>query len=111
MDIGKKIAAARMEKGWSQARLAAAVQQAQTTVSSWERSRTEPSRADVARVSEALGIANLDLSSAPVAGLQRGGGEIEDVIKSRLFLFPGQHFLSVHDLNRPQAEALIDLSD
>ena len=38
-------------------------------------------------------------------------GEIEALIRERLIPFPKQHFLSVHDLNRPQAEALLDLSD
>src|ERR1700749_3616452 len=38
-------------------------------------------------------------------------GEIEGLIRDRLVAFPKQHFLSVHDLNRVQAEALLDLSD
>jgi aspartate carbamoyltransferase catalytic subunit len=38
-------------------------------------------------------------------------GEIETLIRERLFGFPKQHFLSVHDLNRVEAEALLDLSD
>ncbi|MEI7931769.1 MAG: helix-turn-helix domain-containing protein, partial [Alphaproteobacteria bacterium] len=107
MDIGDKIAAARNRKGWSQARLAQALGQAQTTVSSWERGRTEPTRSDVARLSEVLGMPNLDAMPSVAAG----PGEIEDLIHERLFSFPGQHFLSVHDLTRPDAEALIDLSD
>ncbi len=107
MEIGNRIAAARNYKGWSQARLAEAVGQAQTTVSSWERGRTEPSRADVARIAEALGVPNLESDSRR----QQAPDEIDQTIRGRLFLFPRQHFLSVHDLNRPQAEALIDLSD
>lgn len=38
-------------------------------------------------------------------------GEIETLIRERLFGFPKQHFLSAHDLNRVEAEALLDLSD
>ena len=36
---------------------------------------------------------------------------IETLIRERLVPFPKQHFLSVHDLNRPQAEALLELGD
>jgi len=37
--------------------------------------------------------------------------EIESLIRQRLVVFPKQHLLGVHDLNRPQAEALLDLGD
>lgn len=43
--------------------------------------------------------------------MQTGSREIEDLIRQRLVAFPKQHLLRVHDLNRPQAEALIDLGD
>lgn len=56
MGIGRRIAEVRQERGWSQAKLAAAVNQAQTTISSWERERTEPSRDDAARVAAALQV-------------------------------------------------------
>lgn len=56
MSIGARIAAARQSKRWSQAKLAEAVGAAQTTVSSWERERTEPSRDDVSRIADALGV-------------------------------------------------------
>lgn len=56
MKIGDRIAAARKAKGWAQHRLADAIGTGQTTVSSWERGRTEPSRADVARVASALDV-------------------------------------------------------
>jgi len=56
MDIGERIAGARNEKGWSQTKLGKAVGQAQTTISSWERGRTEPTREDVARVASALDV-------------------------------------------------------
>ena len=36
---------------------------------------------------------------------------IETLIRERLVPFPKQHFLSVFDLNRPQAEALLELGD
>lgn len=42
--------------GLSQLQLAERVGTAQTTISSWERGRTEPSRADVMRVASAIGI-------------------------------------------------------
>jgi len=54
MAIGKRIEQARRAKGWSQQRLAEAVGKQQTTVSSWERSRTEPTREDVLRIANAL---------------------------------------------------------
>jgi len=37
--------------------------------------------------------------------------EIESLIRERLVVFPKQHLLGVHDLNRPQAEALLELGD
>jgi SOS-response transcriptional repressor LexA len=66
MSIGARILAARKAKGWSQEKLADAIGQAQTTVSSWERSRTEPRREDVVRIASKLQI--------PLA-------EIEDVLR------------------------------
>lgn len=72
--IAARIAAARRQAGWSQQRLARAVSAAQTTVSSWERGRTEPGREDVRRIAEALDIpiARLELDSAE-RGLVRAG--------------------------------------
>lgn len=43
--------------------------------------------------------------------MQGAPSEIEALIRQRLFAFPAQHFLSVEALNRPQAEALLDLAD
>lgn len=54
MRIGDRIARARQAKGVSQKALALAVGTAQTTISSWERNRTEPTRNDVERVALAL---------------------------------------------------------
>ncbi len=63
--ISERIAAARRLAGWSQQRLARAVGAAQTTVSSWERGRTEPTRDDVRRIAQALEL--------PVARLELDG--------------------------------------
>lgn len=65
--VADRIAAARRLAGWSQQRLARAVGAAQTTVSSWERGRTEPTRDDVRRVAAALDL--------PVARLELDGAE------------------------------------
>lgn len=65
MGIGERIAHARTARGLSQASLGKLVGAGQTTVSSWERGRTEPTRDDVQRVAGAL---NLD-----VAELEQGG--------------------------------------
>jgi transcriptional regulator with XRE-family HTH domain len=64
--IADRIADARRRAGWSQQRLAQAVGAAQTTVSSWERGRTEPGREDVRRIAEALDlpVARLELDNA-----------------------------------------------
>jgi hypothetical protein len=37
--------------------------------------------------------------------------DIEDLIAKRAFRFPSRHFLSAAALNRPDAEALLDLAD
>lgn len=66
MHIGNRIAEIRSAKKWSQAKLGEAVNQAQTTISSWERGRTEPSREDVERIASAFGVpvAQLELPAA-----------------------------------------------
>jgi transcriptional regulator with XRE-family HTH domain len=56
MHIGERISRARQAAGISQGRLAQIVGTAQTTISSWERGRTEPTRADVQRVASAIGV-------------------------------------------------------
>lgn len=68
MAIGKRIETARRKHGWSQQRLADEVGKQQTTISSWERGRTEPARDDVQRIAEAL---RLSVSELELAG---GGG-------------------------------------
>jgi len=76
MAIADRIALARKQRGWSQQRLAEAVGAAQTTVSSWERGRTEPGREDVRRIADSLGVpvAELELDSADRAGDNGGPG-------------------------------------
>jgi transcriptional regulator with XRE-family HTH domain len=64
MKIGDRIARARQAKGLSQKALAAAVGTAQTTISSWERNRTEPTRSDVERVALALHMKPSELEVA-----------------------------------------------
>ncbi len=69
MGIGDRIAAERKSAGLSQGELGKRVNTGQTTVSSWERGRTEPTREDVQRIAEALGIevARLELGNGPGA--------------------------------------------
>jgi transcriptional regulator with XRE-family HTH domain len=68
MGIGTRIAEARRAKGWSQIKLGEAVGAGQTTVSSWERERTEPTREDVQRIADALAVsvAELELAASRV---------------------------------------------
>lgn len=61
MAIGHRIQAARKAKGWSQTRLAEAIDKAQTAISSWERGRTVPSRADAVRIANVLKIPLTDI--------------------------------------------------
>jgi transcriptional regulator with XRE-family HTH domain len=70
MGIGRRIKEARESRGLSQTKLAGKIHSAQTTISSWETGRTEPTRDDVVRIADALDwdIAQLELPSAPVIG-------------------------------------------
>jgi transcriptional regulator with XRE-family HTH domain len=67
MAIGQRIKEARARRGVSQEKLAAKIHTGQTTISSWERGRTEPTREDVQRVADALelDVAELELVDAP----------------------------------------------
>lgn len=56
MSLGKRIAAARVARGWSQAALADAVGKSKSAIWSWESDRTEPTRADVVRIASRLQI-------------------------------------------------------
>lgn len=72
MAIGDRIASARQQARLSQGALGRAVGAGQTTVSSWERGRTEPTREDVQRIATALGVDVMQLegddpSAAPSA--------------------------------------------
>ena len=42
---------------------------------------------------------------------QAAGGDVEAAIKARLFALPQAHFLAVDRLDRPTADALLDLAD
>lgn len=84
MHVGERIAAARKAKRLSQAALGKLVNQAQTTISSWERGRTEPTREDVERVATALDVPLEQLEQAgrarqvetvPVVGYVGAGAE------------------------------------
>lgn len=61
MHIGERIKAAREAKGESQGGLGSVVGKGQTTISSWERGRTEPTRDDVARIADYLRISIAEL--------------------------------------------------
>ena len=69
MGIGERIARARNAAGWSQAKLGEEVGAGQTTISSWERARTEPTREDVQRIAAVLNVdvAELELAPDPAA--------------------------------------------
>jgi transcriptional regulator with XRE-family HTH domain len=71
MGVGKRIAVARQKRGMSQVALGKAVGQAQTTISSWERERTEPSREDVERVAIALQMKPSELEMTDAARAER----------------------------------------
>ena len=71
MHVGERIAAARKARRLSQAELGKLVNQAQTTISSWERGRTEPTREDVERVATALDV--------PLSQLEQTGGTAASV--------------------------------
>lgn len=61
MHVGERIKAARDNRGWSQGDLAEAIGKSQTTISSWERGRTEPTRDDVQRVADEFRMPVSDL--------------------------------------------------
>ena len=67
MTIGDRIRHYRMKAGRSQTWLADAIGVKQNTVSSWEKSRTEPSRADTREIASALSvdISSLELGEMP----------------------------------------------
>lgn len=67
MKIGSRIAKARLAAGLSQLELGKLVGKGQTTVSSWEKDRTEPTREDVQRIAKALNLSLTDLEIGDVA--------------------------------------------
>jgi transcriptional regulator with XRE-family HTH domain len=94
MRIGVRIADARKAAGWSQERLAKAVNQVQSTISSWERGRTEPTREDVSRIADVLGLSRAELElghdlgdalapvarRVPVVGTVQAGAWVEQAV-------------------------------
>lgn len=68
MHVGERIKAAREEKRRSQQWLATQINTGQTTISSWERGRTEPTRDDVQRVATALDVPLVQLEGGVSAG-------------------------------------------
>lgn len=70
MGIGRRIAEARKAARVSQIKLGELVGAGQTTISSWERGRTEPTREDVQRVASALGlpVSHLEVGEDPAPG-------------------------------------------
>lgn len=71
MAIGEHIRRCREEAGRSQAWLAEKVGVGQTTISSWESGRTEPSRSDTRKVAQALAI---DISQLELGDESSGAG-------------------------------------
>lgn len=61
MHIGDRIKVARESRGLSQGALGEAVGKGQTTVSSWERGRTEPTREDVVKIADRLRLPVSDI--------------------------------------------------
>ena len=59
--VGDRIKIAREARGFSQVELAEMIGKGQTTVSSWERGRTEPTREDVVRIAERLRLPVSDI--------------------------------------------------
>lgn len=56
MSLGERIRTARLAAGFSQVKLAAEIGVAQTTLSAWESGKNEPSREDIRRLAQVLGI-------------------------------------------------------
>lgn len=83
MGIGDNIKRAREMARMSQTTLGNHVNQGQTTISSWERGRTEPTREDVVRVARALAVSVGDLegsggpprATVPLVGYVGAGAE------------------------------------
>lgn len=51
-----KIRAIRIEKGWSQKRLANAINSSEATIFRWEKGITSPSLNDLEKIADALGV-------------------------------------------------------
>jgi len=68
MKVGDRIKIARESRGYSQVDLADAIGKGQTTISSWERNRTEPTRDDVVKIAEVLRLPISDIEGVGEAG-------------------------------------------
>jgi transcriptional regulator with XRE-family HTH domain len=64
------LAQIRRETRWSREQLAAAINSSYWSVRDWERGRTAPSAATLARIADALGCAIDDLFAADAANAQ-----------------------------------------
>ncbi len=64
MHIGQRIKIARERNGFSQVDLAEAIGKGQTTISSWERGRTEPTRHDVQKIADSLRLPASDIEGS-----------------------------------------------
>ena len=74
--VGERVRAARLEKGWSQARLAKASGRTKLTILRLERGRSEPQLATLEAVAAALGMTLADLTAPPQVerGRRTSGG-------------------------------------
>lgn len=82
MSIGDRIRSCRVKAGRSQTWLAGAIGVKQNTVSSWEKGRTEPSRADTREIARALSvdISALELGeTAAVSHISAGAGPFNNL--------------------------------
>lgn len=88
MSLGRRVAARRGELGLSQKQLADLVGVAQTTISKWEKDKSEPSRAEARRLATSLKISHWELEglttgkkerTLPLMGYVGAGSQIYDL--------------------------------
>lgn len=105
MTLGRRIANARRARGWSQARLAKAVGKSAGTIWSWESGRTEPTRADVERVADKLGV--------PLSEIENINESLSRVHVARVPLIGWVSAGAAHDISAIDAssEAEIGVTD
>lgn len=61
MTMGKRIAEARKQRGWSQEQLANLLSRSQSALAAWEKDKHEPSREDVGKLATLLGVTRAHL--------------------------------------------------